>query len=471
MRSCAAELFRVNIETGTDIRRETYLCPQFCIYIMKFYFLFFILLLGSFPGFGQDSLSQRVNLHFQSTYIYQYKPAFSAEYSGPNSIGNAMEKQNSVTATMFIGVRLWRGAEVYINPEIAGGSGLSGAFGMSASTNGESFRVGDPSPTLYLARGVFKQTFALGNKYDTLDENVVNQLRCRDPRRFIRICIGKFSLGDYFDNNDCSSSPRNQFMNWALMSNSAWDYAANLRGYTEGFVGILQWDKMSYKIGVVTEPLVANGPDLNTDFSKARGTNVEVDRTYSLRGQGGHIRLLGYYNVANMGTYKTALQNAIDSGNTPNVIATRKDGNTKTGLGLNADQHLADYLSLFARIGWNDGKTESWAFTEADRTLSVGASLSGLKWKRKEDVIGLAFVANGLSDDHKNYLAKGGLGFQLGDGKLNYGHEMVTELYYSCKTTASGIWVSGDYQFAMNPGYNKDRGPLQVFSLRVHVEL
>jgi len=429
-----------------------------------------LLLLPCFAYAATDSVQQRWNLHFQTTYIYQYKPAFSADYSGPNSLNNREEKQNSVTATLYAGARLWKGAQVYINPEIAGGSALSGAFGMAASTNGETFRVGDPAPTLYLARGYVQQTFNLGNTYDTVQDGA-NQLGGHEPKRYLRLVGGKFSLGDFFDNNAYSGSPRTQFMNWALMSNAAWDYAANLRGYTAGGVAILQWDKMTYKLAVVTEPTMANGANLNDDFGVARGINGQVERQMVVHKRAGHMRLLAYHNQANMGIYKEAILHASQTGGVPVIVADDKIGRTKTGLGLNIDQQLTDNLGAFMRAGWNDGKTESWAFTEADRTLSLGISLAGGKWKRKDDVLGAALVLNGLSGDHRNYLAAGGMGFQLGDGNLNYGYETVTEVYYSCKPIDNGLWFSADYQFALNPGYNKDRGPVNVFSLRVHVEL
>ncbi len=418
---------------------------------------------------GQDSAQQRMNLHFQATYIYQDKPAFHSLYDGPNSLGSKRETENSLTATMFVGLRLWKGGEIYVNPEVAGGSGLSGAFGMAASTNGETFRVGDPAPSVYLARGYFRQIIALGDAKENTDDGQ-NQLRGQMPVRYLSLTVGKFSLGDFFDNNDYSNSPRTQFLNWALMSNSAWDYAANLRGYTAGFVGMVKYDQMQYKIGIAAEPKVANGAELNIDYGKARGINAEVVRTYNLSGKGGHLRLLGYCNETNMGLYTDAMHD-IDSSGRPDVILAEQPSRVKYGFGLNCDQKMSESVGIFGRIGWNDGKTETWAFTEADRTISLGASINGKSWKRSNDVLGLAFVANGLSADHRNYLAAGGLGFQLGDSRLNYSNEMVTEVYYSCKPTASGIWLSGDYQFAMNPGYNKDRGPVHVFALRLHAEL
>ena len=438
--------------------------------MVKIYFIIFSFLYFCHSAIAQqDSLHQRSNLHFQATYIYQYKPAFTAPYSGAHSIQSILEKQNSLTATLYLGLRLWKGAEVYINPEVAGGSGLSGAFGMAASTNGETFRVGDPAPSLYLARGYFKQTILLGGESDTLNDQP-NQLRNIFSARYFSLVIGKFSLGDFFDNNEYSNSPRTQFINWALMNNSAWDYAANLRGYTTGAAAMLKYNSFIYKISFCALPKVANGNELNQDYGTAHGINAEVTNLFKIKGRTGHVRVLGYYNETNMGNYTQAF-NYTDSNGAPNVIASEKPGRAKKGLGVNADFQLSEVAGVFARMGWNDGKTETWAFTEADRTISAGLHLNGKKWKRANDNIGIAIVANGLAPSHKNYLAAGGYGFQLGDGKLNYTPEMVTELFYSCQPIAAGIWLSADYQLGFNPGYNKDRGPVNVFSLRVHVEL
>ena len=411
----------------------------------------------------------RWNLHFQSTYIYQYKPTFNADYSGQNSLKTAEERDNSITATLFLGIRLWKGAELYINPEIAGGSGLSGAYGMAASTNGETFRVGDPSPTLYLARGYLKQTIALDDKTTRADDGA-NQLQTTYATRNLSFYLGKFSLGDLFDNNVFATGPRISFLNWCFMNNGAWDYAANLRGYTLSFTTALQWDNMTYKAALATMPTVANGPDLNTNISQEYAINAEVTRSFKINKKDGHLRLLGYYNNGDMGSYRESMQKTTFAG-PPDVTITRQYYRDKYGVGLNFDQQLTRTLGMFARAGWSDGQNETWCFTEADRSVSAGLCVNGAKWKRKDDNFGVAVVVNGLSDIHEKYLANGGMGFQLGDGTLNYAHETVAECYYSYKPVASGIWLSLDYQFALNPGYNADRGPVHVFSFRAHVEL
>jgi high affinity Mn2+ porin len=419
---------------------------------------------------AQDStqIKHRLNLHFQTTYIYQYKPSFHSPYEGNNSLVGKEERQNSITATLYLGARLWKGAEIYINPEIAGGSGLSGALGMAGSSNGETFRVGNPSPTLYSARYFIKQNFALGKEKEWQEDDA-NQLSGYIPKNYLSLYFGKFSLGDLFDNNEYSNSPRTQFMNWALMNNGAWDYAANVRGYTYSFSAELKLNSLSYKLALAALPKEANGEKLNTNFkdSFALAINAEIDKACSAKGKKGNIRLLLYYNNANMGNYQEAMKMA----GIPNIEVTRSLGRTRWGWGINFDQELNNNSGLFGRIGWNNGKNETWAFTEIDHSASLGVSFKGDQWKRNEDNAGAAIVINGLSKDHRNYLAKGGDGFILGDGALNYGSEGITELYYNLKPSAKiPLWMTADYQFVLHPGYNNDRGPAHIFSIRIHTE-
>lgn len=428
-----------------------------------------IAIAATFPAFAQQDTirkpGSRFNLHFQTTYIYQYSARFRTPYSGQNSLSGDEEKQNSLTMTLFGGARLWKGAQVYMNPEIAGGSGLSGALGMGGSSNGETFRVGNPAPTIYLARAFFVQTIALkSSDVDTIEDGA-NALATFTPKNHLRFLIGKYSLGDLFDQNGISNSPRTQFMNWSLMNTGAWDYAANVRGYTLAASAELTLNSMAYKVAASALPVEANGDKLETDFDKSIALNAEVNWSYAWHGWEGNLRLLGFYNKTHMGNYRQAT-----NGFSPDVEATRAYGRTKAGLAFNADQKISDNLSIFTRIGWNDGKNETWCFTEIDRTGALGAQLKGNSWKRADDVLGLAFVANGLSKDHRTYLAAGGNGFILGDGALSYVPEAIGEIYYSAKLRKEGLWLSGDYQLCVNPGYNKDRGPASIASIRVHVE-
>ena len=419
---------------------------------------------------------QRSVCDFQFTYIYQYKPAFSAPYTGANSVSASEEKQNSITATVYLGQKLWHNAAFFLNPEVAGGSGISGAFGMGGSTNGEAFRVGDPSPSLYLARAYVRQTFPIKRKgkdgeYENVETNLNELADNRSPVNYLKLFAGKFSMGDFFDNNLYANSPRTQFLNWALMNNGAWDYSANLRGYTVGFVGILKIGATSLKGGVAAEPKIANGPELNLDYGLARGAVLQLERGINIKKMPGHVAVLGFVNEANMGSYKQAIAQAAAGNITPDVTLSRKYGRRKSGMAINANQAINNWIGSFLRLGWNNGKTETWAFTEIDRTLTFGLNFFGNKW-HTNDNIGMAIDINGLSPDHKRYLANGGLGFQLGDGRLRYRPETVTEIYYSHKIAKNrAVWLTADYQLAFHPGYNADRGPVNVFSLRAHAEI
>lgn len=414
----------------------------------------------------------RFNLHFQTTYIYQYSARFKTPYSGKNSLSGDEEKQNSLTATLYAGARLWKGAEVYINPELAGGSGLSGAVGMGGSSNGETFRVGDPAPTLYLGRLFMSQTFRIGPKRITEEvEDDANALHTFQPKNHLRILLGKWSLGDMFDINAVSNSPRTGFMNWSLMNTGAWDYAANVRGYTYAAGAELSLGNWAGKIAAATLPFEANGATMETDIRRSISLNAGLDHSYKWRGHDGNIRLLGFMNRTHLGSYAQAIDLSRAFNTFPDITSTQKYSRNKTGFAISADQQLTGDLSIFSRIGWNDGKTETWCFTEIDHSAAMGAVLDGKRWKRNDDELGIAAVVNGLSKDHREYLRLGGNGFILGDGTLDYAPEEIAELYYSCKVLKQGLWLSADYQLCLNPGYNHDRGPANIASLRVHVAL
>lgn len=425
-------------------------------------FLIITILLLSYQGFAQEQkcVNQRFNFHFQQTVVTQYQPGVKSPYAGTNSFSAKEEAQTSVTSTFFIGVRLGKNTEVYFNPELAGGSGLSRATGIAGFPNGETFRVGNPKPTVYVGRAYIRQYIPLSKETEQV-EDALNQLRGLHPTRYLSFVFGKFSLADFFDANTYSHDPRSQFLNWSLMSNGAWDYAANVRGYTQGLMLEYVSPKMSVRYAAAQVPQEANGAKLDKNLGKALSHQVEIEKPFGKS----KLRLLGFINKANMGNYALAAQMQM-----PDITATRKYSRTKTGFGLNFEHEFTDDLGLFARYSYNDGHNETWAFTEIDRSASVGIALNGTKWHRSEDVVGLAVVSNGISKDHRNYLNTGGLGFMVGDGKLNYGAENIIELYYRYYLHADHFWISPDYQFVMNPAYNKDRGPANVFAIRVHVE-
>lgn len=412
--------------------------------------------------------AERFSIHAQTTVINQFKPGFTASYSGDNSLLTKKESQTSITATLYAGARLWKGASIFINPEIAGGSGLSEALGIAAATNGETFRIGDPAPKIYMARLFYRQVFALG-KTSTPQESDANQLAQHVPDKYLAFTIGKIGVADYFDDNKYSHDPRSQFMSWALMDNGAWDYPANTRGYTPSVVVEYITPHYEWRYGLSLVPLVANGPDMNWNIAKASSQSLEYTHRHKVRNREGAIRILGFFTTTNMGDYRESIK--LNPQN-PSIESTRKYGNTKFGFTLNAEQDLTDQLGCFFRAGWNNGVHETWAFTEIDRTISAGLSLTGEQWKRKNDHIGLAYVRSGISKPHREYLAAGGKGFMLGDGALNYAWEQLAELYYSAELSGNKIFLTGTYQFLTNPGYNHDRkGPVNVLSVRLHVTI
>ncbi|MCW3126267.1 MAG: high affinity Mn2+ porin [Bacteroidetes bacterium] len=427
-----------------------------------------IVLLGSIYSqiLATDTLrQQRWNIHFQSTVIGQWHPAFHSPYVGQNSMVPREGAKVSITTTIFAGVRLWKGAEVYFNPEISGGEGLSQALGAAGALNGETFRVGSATPKVYVARFFFRQYIALSKDYEWV-ENDANQLHVKRPVSYLSFLVGRINTADYFDNSSVAHDARKQFMNWGLMAAGAWDYPANTRGYTYGFVAEYVYKKWGVRYGLATLPTSANGSQMNFDLSKAAGHMLEAEGGWTVKGLEGKLRLLGFANYANMGNYRIAIAQQ----DTPNIKLSEKYSRTKFGFGINAEQQVTPEATVFARYSWNDGQNETWVFTEIDRSFSAGAFTSGKYWKRPLDNMGLAVLVNGLSNAHRDYLAKGGYGFIIGDGKLNYAPEFVVEWYYSFAVYKDYIFISPDYQFVLNPAYNKDRGPVNAFGVRVHAE-
>lgn len=402
-------------------------------------------------SFSQERDSIRsYSLKFQMTSIYQYQPAFHSPYQGTNSLSPKEEKALSLTSTLYLDVPLWKGATVTFNPEMSGGEGLSQARGLGGFPNGETFRIGDTKPVVYVARMLLEQQFQLKNNQS------------------LQFVFGKFGLSDYFDGNAYSHDPRTQFLNWSLMANGAWDYAANTRGYTVGFYANYQFDTWQIRTAMVAVPTYANGPNVAFSFDDSNAFNLEIEKKITFANSDTSvIKLLGFRNVAGMGNYDEANSNFIT---TPDIKSTRKNGRTKYGIGLNADYTHGDNWGLFARMSYNDGKNETWAFTEIDRSASLGMNLKGKMWNRKEDFGGIALVVNGLSKPHEEYQRLGGNGFMIGDGTLNYGTEKIVEVFYSFAIPKTHFTLSPDYQFALNPAYNKDRGPAQFFALRFHTE-
>jgi hypothetical protein len=419
------------------------------------------------------------NYHYQITVIDQNHSGFKAKYSGMNSLADSVETgANSVTSTLYLGRRLWKGAGVHFNGELSGGHGLSSTLGVAGALNGETYRIGDPSPVVSAARYFIQQMIPLGHTgYEHQEDDVDNQLEGTIPNSRIVITGGKFALSDFYDDNSYSHDPRTQFMNWSLMSNGAWDYPANTKGYTYGLVVELIKPTWAARISSVAVAATANHSDMEYKFGKAHSETLELTKKLRLiGGLPGSIGFIASYTASRAPSYQDGLE-AIKTGNTAllSVFSGNAEGlaygGRKTGFYLNLEQGLTNDLGFFTRGGWNDGKDATWAFTEIDQTITAGLSLKGTSWKRSDDVIGMGQIVNGISADHRAFLKAGGYGFIIGDGNLNYAHETITEVYYSARVNKT-FWLSFDYQLVINPGYNKDRqGPVHVFGFRGHVAI
>ena len=427
---------------------------------------------------AQDS-TEKFQLHFQTTVITMHKPGVKAAYTfaGYNSLSDTSETATSLTATMCLGAKLWQGAELYVNPEVAGGAGVSRATGAAGFPNGETFRVGNPTPTVYFARYFLRQTFDLSPKMAQNGSNTegvlehhetgFNQLAGFSPKHSLVLTLGKFCLADIFDGNTYSHDPRTRFMNWSLMSNGAWDYPADVRGYTYSLTAEYRKNDFAARLSTALVPKEANGANLDWAWSKANGTTLELEKGYRLGSQSGVIRGLLFYNIAQMGNYQTAVQSRQG---VPDIEDSRIYSRTKYGFGVNIEHTINENIGLFAKTSWNDGKNETWAFTEIDNSASLGCVWSGVLRGRPKDVFGLAFVTNGISAEHQEYLRLGGKGFIIGDGNLNYGRETIFETFYNLKV-GQNFWFSPDVQLLINPAYNRDRGPAVTFAIRANVEI
>ncbi len=408
------------------------------------------------------------NLYYQATSIGDRHGTFTSPYEGPLSLHDVSERDVSLTTTLFFSLRLGQGTQFVFDPEIAGGRGFSGVNGFANPPNGELPRVASATPKPYLARLYISHDFGFGDAMEHVESDE-NQLAGERPVTRFTITAGRFSNSDFFDDNNYTHDPRTQFQAWGLMYNGAWDYPADTRGYTWGIVNEFHTRNWSFRYGVTAEPTVANGGRFDRRLFVDQGQTFEEERRYSIGPHAGAIRWLQYLNRTRSGSYVEAVKLAEETGTTPSVQAIRRPGTLKYGTGISFDQELTGDLGVFARLGWNDGKTEDFAFTAIDRLAEGGVSVKGTRWKRKDDVVATAFAAAGVSGVHAVYLAMGGLDFLIGDGKLNYAPEYLWESYYSAHVVR-GLTATFDVQHYNNLAYNHDRGPVWIESVRLHFE-
>ena len=408
------------------------------------------------------------NAKFQATYVWQGKRPFSAAYSGRNSLTVDNEDSYSFTATAALGFRPWKGGELYVNPEAAQGVPLSGLTGLGGFTNGEIARTAGPTLKLYRARLFLRQTWGMGGEQQVVESDANQLAGVVDQRRWV-LTAGNLSVIDIFDDNAYSHDPRTQFLNWSLFTHGAYDFAADARGYSWGVA--LEWyhDAWAVRAGRFIQPRQPNQQQLDRDIFQHYGDQIEFEHAHAIGDQPGKLRVLLFRNRAKMSRFQDALDLAAQTGGTPDINAVRTGEQSKHGFGLNVEQAVSSDIGLFARASWADGRTETYAFTEIDRSLSGGVLIKGSAWKRGQDNVGIAVARNGLSQVRRNYLAAGGFGFFIGDGRLNYRPEAILEVFYNARL-AKAAWVTLDWQHILNPAYNAGRGPADVASVRLHTE-
>jgi high affinity Mn2+ porin len=407
------------------------------------------------------------NVHGQLTFVEQGYPAFRSPYQGANSLTGASQIQNTTSATAFVGYRPWDGTEIYINPELMQGFGLNSTLGVAGFPNGEAQKSNFPMPRIDIARVFVRQTFGLGGEQETVEDGP-NQLAGKQDISRITITAGRFAVLDIFEGNTYSHDPRVDFLNWNMYCCGSYDVTMDKIGYTWGASAELNQKSWAFRAGYFLVPVVSNVNRYDTHILERGEYLGELELRYSLFSQPGKLRLMGWANIANMGSYAEALAMPVTTLNYPDITQTRQV-RTNYGFVANMEQAITNELGIFSRASWSPGNVEIIGWTDCDASLSFGAVLKGNAWGRPDDKIGVAGVVEGLSPIARAYFAAGGLGILIGDGQLNYRPEQILEAYYAYSLNKWAT-LTFDYQFIDNPGYNADRGPVSVFSGRLHAQ-
>ncbi|MBI5265163.1 MAG: carbohydrate porin [Bradyrhizobium sp.] len=411
-----------------------------------------------------DTESDRWEIHGQGTFLAQGYPPFRAPYTGPNSLSPSAELQQTWSNSLYLNARLWDGGEIYYNPELLQGFGFNNTTGAAGYPNGEAQKSGFPHPHYNTSRLFVRQTFGFGGEQELLASSQFQLAEKVDVSR-LTLQAGKFSVVDVFDGNSYAHDPRKDFMNWSIWAAGAFDYAADRLGLGYGITAELNQKHWALRGGYFLIGGRSNSNHFDPRVLERGGYVVELETRYALFGQPGKLRTLAFLNSAHSGSYRETLD---DPALNLDISQTRR-GRIKYGYALNLEQALTDDIGLFGRWSWNNGKTEIMSFTDIDASLSLGASIKGARWGRPDDVIGIAGAINALSRDHRDFIAAGGLGPLIGDGRLNYRRERVLETYYALALNKA-LTFTADYQLITNPAYNADRGPVSVFSGRLHGE-
>ena len=411
-----------------------------------------------------DAESDRWEIHGQTTFIGQGYPSFRALYTGPNSLTPAPQAQQTWSNSLYLNARLWQGGEVYYNPELLQGFGLNDTVGVAGFPNGEAQKSNFPYPHYNTSRLFLRQTFGFGGEQEELASGSLQLANKVDVSR-LTLQAGKFSVTDLFDGNAYARDPRKDFMNWSLWSSGAFDYAADKLGLGYGVAAELNQKQWALRTGYFLMDAVSNSNSFDTKVPQRGEYIVELETRYQLFSQPGKLRTIAWVNSANAGSYRDTLNNPALNLD----ISQTRMGRIKYGYVVNLEQAVTDDIGVFGRWSWNDGRNEIMAFTDIDSSLALGTAIKGSKWGRPDDVIGIGGAINGLSRDHRDFLAAGGLGPLIGDGALNYRRERVLESYYALALNKAFTFTA-DYQLITNPAYNADRGPVHVFTGRLHGE-
>ena len=415
----------------------------------------------------EGSAPEWFGIHGQTTVVGQYHPAYGSPFSGANSLASDNGGDETVDATLFVGVRLSKEMELYVNPEVDQGFGLSNTLGAAGFPSAEAYKIGAHDPYYEIHRAFGRYTLGLGGAEETIEPGA-NQLAGTRPADNVTVTVGKFSAVDIFDTNSYAHDPRSDFLNWSLVDSGAYDYASNAWGYTYG--AAVEWTQSwwTLRFGGFDLSNVPNQVNLDPTFSQFELV-TEAEERHQLFGHPGKVKVLFFNNRGRMANYNDAVRLAQETGTTPDVSLVRRYG-SRPGAALNLEQEILPDLGAFARASLNDGHKETFDFTDINQSIAAGVSLAGNRWGRPNDTVGLAGVVNDISHDARNYFAAGGIGVLIGDGQLpNAGLEQILEAYYKASVTEA-INVTVDYQHITNPAYDAARGPVDILGLRVHAE-
>jgi len=427
--------------------------------------------LAAVPTVPAAPETDRVNFHGQTTFVEQAYPAFRSPYAGANSLPGGGQGRETWDATLYAGVRLWRGAELWVNPELDQGFGLAETHGVAGFPSAEAYKQGADYPYARVQRYFVRQTIDLGGETAKVDADI-NQFAGSQTANRLVLTVGKFAVVDMFDTNKYANNPKADFLNWSVVNAGTFDYAADAWAYTYGAAAEWYQNGFTLRGGIFdlsATPTGGNSPlgyGLDPTFNQFQLVG-EIEERHELWGQPGKLKITGFLNRGDAGSFQAAINLAAITGGPADINAVRTY-TSRPGVSLNLEQQVSENWGVFARAGWADGNIEPWDFTDVDRTVSAGASINGKQWGRPDDTVGIAGVVNGISGVHEAFLNAGGLGILAGDGQLpNPGLEQIIEMYYSYALSAS-TRLTFDYQFIANPAYNADRGPVNVFAGRYH---